>query len=133
MLARVIKLPSAAVMVFLAFALAACQTQLAPAFDQSLVDGLTKADKKTLVLFSAVSAGSAKEKFPEFANRYDDLIGTFGSLQNRAQARPTPPFAKKLSNQLAKFSILEGICSADGDPGACVNSSPSALKEIIKT
>ena len=134
MLPKVLRLPNVAIAVLLALILSGCQTQLAPAFDQSLVDQLIAADKKTLVLFSSVSDGSEAAEFSKFSGTYDDLVGTFGSLQNRALARATPPLAKKLADQLSKFDILKAICGgAEGDPGSCVNSSPSAIAEVVKT
>lgn len=133
MLPKVLRLPNMAIAVLLALLLSACQTQLAPPFDQSLVDDLIKADKNTLILFSAVSGGSDAGEFSKFDSSYNDLIGTFGSLQNRAKARPTPTYSKKVADQLAKFEILRDICGgAQGDPGSCVNSSPGVLKKIVE-
>lgn len=120
--------------VFLGLMLSACQATLAPPFDQALVDDLGKADEQALALFTAVQDGSEASEFSKFAPRYETLIGKFGSLQNRADARPTPPLAKRLSDQLAKFEVLKAVCgSEEGDPGSCVNSSPSALKAIVGT
>ncbi len=54
-------------------------------------------------------------------------------MKNQAQARPTPPLPEKLADQLSKLQILKDICGTDGDPGSCVNSSPSAIVEIVNT
>jgi hypothetical protein len=119
--------------VWLGLLLAACQTQLVPAYDETLVADLVQADEKALVLFSAVGDGSDKAEFPKFAGQYEQLIGKFGSLQNRADARPSPPLAKRLAEQLAKYDVLKKACSdAQGDPGSCVNSSPRALGTIVE-
>ncbi len=113
--------------------LAACETQLAPPYDETLVEELTAADEKTLVLFSAVSDGSEASAFPQFAPRYEELIGKFGALGHRAEARPVPPLAQKLADQLAKYKVLREVCGGDqGDPGSCVNSSPSAINTIVE-
>lgn len=134
MLQNAIRLPNILFAFIVALTLSACTTQLAPAYDDALLQGLVKADEKALVLFSAVSNGSGKQEFREFSSRYDNLIGTFGSLQNQAKARATPPLAKKLAEQMAKYEILKDVCGGDtGDPGSCVNSSPSAMAEIINT
>jgi hypothetical protein len=133
MLQRMIRLPNMAIAVMFALLVSACTTQLAPTYDQSLVDQLTGADKQTLTLFASVSGGSEAAEYAKYSSQYDNLIGTFGALKNQAQARPTPPLAKKLADQLSKFQILKDICGAEGDPGSCVNSSPSAIAEIVKT
>lgn len=134
MLQNAIRLPNMVLALIVAFTLSACTTQLAPSYDDALLKDLIKADEKALVLFSAVSSGSDKAKFPEFAGRYDNLIGTFGSLQNRAKARVTPPLAKKMADLMAKYDVLKDVCGGEGgDPSACVNSSPNAMAEIVIT
>jgi hypothetical protein len=113
-------------------ALSACSVSLAPPFDQSLVTGLNSANTKALTLFSAVSTGSTAEKFPQYSSQYDGLIGQFGALRQQALARPIPPLAKKLADQLVKYKVLKEACGdAGGNPSSCVNSSPNGMLVII--
>jgi hypothetical protein len=112
--------------------LAACTISLAPRYDPSLVEGLNSANQETLTLFSAVSAGSPKSSFPELSDQYDSAIGKFDALRLQATARATPPLAEKLADQLAKWEVIQEVCSGEtGDPNACVNASPSAMSAIV--
>ena len=125
--------PAPALVLAFGLILSGCMAQLAPPYDDALVKDLIRADEKALVLFSAVADGSEASEFPKFASQYEQLIGKFGSLQNQAEARPVPPLAARLSDQLSKYSVLRQVCGeAEGDPGSCVNSSPSALAQIVK-
>ncbi len=73
-----IRLPNLAIALMFALVVSACTTQLAPSYDQSLVDQLSSADKQTLTLFASVSAGSEASEYTKFSGQYDNLIGTFG-------------------------------------------------------
>lgn len=69
---------------------AGCAIKLAPNYDKTIVDGLTKANQDTLILFASVSSGTTAATFPDREATYNDLIGAFDALRIQANARPTP-------------------------------------------
>ena len=107
--------------------LAACTIQLAPSYDQALVDGLDTNNAAALTLFALVESGSPKEKFGDYEERYAELIGGFEALHQRAQNRQIPPLAARLS----KLNIVKGLCNSQTDPTACVNTSPAAIERVL--
>jgi hypothetical protein len=110
------------------FVLAACTVQLAPSYDQALVEGLDKANTTALTLFAAVESGSPTSEFGKYEDRYAELIGTFDALRQRALNRQVPPLAKRLS----RLSIVRDYCNSESDPTACLNASPASLEEVLK-
>ena len=111
-----------------AFALAACTIQLAPSYDQALVEGLDEANTTALTLFAALETGSPQSEFGEYDDRYAELIGKFDALRQRALARQIPPLAERLT----RLSIVRDLCDSESDPSACVNTSPASLDEVLK-
>ena len=107
--------------------LAACTVQLAPAYDQALVEGLDASHAKALTLFAALETGSSAAEFETYAPRYAELIGGFEGLRERALARQVPPLARRLS----KARIVQDFCNSRDDPTACVNASPSSLERVV--
>ena len=78
--------------VLLVFLLAfgSCQTILAPAYDQAIVDGVTENTELAMRFFASVDGGTATEDFTLRENTYNVLIGAFESLKIQAKARPVP-------------------------------------------
>ena len=111
-----------------AFLLAACTIQLAPDYDQALVEGLDEANTSALTLFAALETGSPQSEFGEYEERYAELIGTFDALRQRALTRQIPPLAARLS----RLSIVNSLCNSESDPTGCVNTSPASLEEVLR-
>jgi hypothetical protein len=109
------------------FVLAACTIQLAPAYDQALVEGLDQANTETLTLFVSLEDGSPSSKFGDYEQRYASVIGRFEALVQRARMRQIPPLATRLS----RLGPIQSICTSANDPTACVNTSPAALDEVL--
>ena len=110
-----------------AFVLAACTIQLAPSYDQALVEGLDEANTAALTLFAALETGSPQSEFGEYEARYAELIGKFDALRQRALTRQIPPLAERLT----RLSIVRDLCSSESDPSACVNTSPASLEQVL--
>ena len=70
--------------------LPACAVKLAPDYDKTLVDGLTKVNEDAMTLFASVSSGTTAESFPERRDKYNSLIGRVDALRIQSNARPVP-------------------------------------------
>jgi hypothetical protein len=105
--------------IFLVFGLAGCAIQVAPAFDRTIVQGLTDANEEAMILFASVSSGSSANSFPARKPVYDSLIGRFDALRLLASSRPrpTPPslFAKA-STAITKVSEIDLLSEAPSIP-----------------
>lgn len=77
------------ILVFCAL-MAGCKVQLAPAYDQAIVDGTTKSTQQVMKLLSSVSQGTDKATFDEREDAYDEVIGAFDALAVQSRARPIP-------------------------------------------
>lgn len=110
------------------FALAACTVQLVPSYDRELVQGLDQAHVEALAIFASVDGeeGSPATAFAALEQRYAAVIGRFEALRQRAQARPLPPLARRLS----RLAIVRDFCNAQNDPTGCLNASPASLAEV---
>lgn len=110
----------------LVLAVGACTTQLAPLYDQALVEGLTSVNAKTMELMASAAGGTTKETFGSRENQYNKVIGGLDALALQAAARPVP------ANSLAT-----AINSRGEGPGASGDTqrvpSSTALMEVSKT
>lgn len=88
--------------VTIAILLSGCATQLAPAYDQRIVDGLTKANVDAMTLFASLSNGAKRSQFDQHKNHYDSLIGTLDALEMQIAARPVPPIPPELAAVLGE-------------------------------
>ena len=80
----------AAAAILILTAVAACTTRLAPAYDQTIVDGLAAANKDTQTLFASIGSEATKETFPSRKDSYDHIVGSLNALVIQAKARPSP-------------------------------------------
>lgn len=104
----------------------ACTTQLAPLYDQALVEGLTSVNAKTMELMASAVGGTTKETFVNRENQYNKVIGSLDALALQAAVRPAP------TNSLA--TAINSMGNESGVSGESqVISSSTALKEISKT
>ncbi len=115
--------------VVLTLILSACSIQLAPLYDQKVVDAISAANVQTLTLFASLERGSSAAEFPKFSTRYDQSIGAFDALRIQTDAREVPP----LVGHLSKAKGLSDLCtSLGGTIASCVNSSPLWLGQIVE-
>ncbi|QHG64383.1 hypothetical protein [Pseudomonas putida] len=107
-------------------AVGACTTQLAPLYDQALVEGLTAVNAKTMELMASAAGGTTEETFTDREKQYNKVIGGLDALALQAAARPAP------INSLATVINTSGHTSdASGEPQ--VIPSATALMETSKT
>lgn len=102
----------ALVTVLIAFALSGCLTQLAPDYDQAIVDSVTSANEEAMTLFATVGVGTKAGDFSKRQGDYDRVIGKLESLRLLVSTRPTPP---RHAAAIAAIKRLPG--AADIDPG----------------
>ena len=105
-----------------------CATQLAPAFDERIVDGLTRANADAMTLFAAFSAGAPTSRFAEYRDRYDQLIGAVDALEMQIAARPTPELPAGLSAPLAQRAV-----DASGPPVEPVQGMSRTIRMMRDT
>lgn len=110
----------------LVLAVGACTTQLAPLYDQALVEGLTSTNAKTMELMASAVGGTTKETFANRENHYNQVIGSLDALALQAAARPAP------TNSLGAAINRTGRESGVSDESQVIPSS-TALNEISKT
>lgn len=106
--------------------LAGCPVQLAPDFDSAIVDGLTSANEKTLVLFAAVAGGDGQGGFEKHENTYNELIGAFDALRLQAQSRPDPTTPSLAGLASDRLPALADIVQLD-------TPTPDILANIVTT
>lgn len=70
--------------------LSACATQLAPEYDEALLEGLNDASAEVMTLFASASGGTTANTFPAREDRYNNLIGRLDAMVIAAGARPVP-------------------------------------------
>lgn len=66
----------------------ACAVQLAPSYQQSIVDNLNNANLQTMTLFATISTGVTKDTFPARQQTYNTIIGQFSAIESQVQSRP---------------------------------------------
>lgn len=108
--------------------LGACAAQLAPNFDRTIIDGLSKTNEDAMTLFSRVSAGTQKQTFASRSAAYDSLIGKVEALKLQASIRPEPQPNPALSGFLARATTADGRQTV-GIPSA---PTPNILARMAK-
>lgn len=105
----------------------ACVTQLAPDYDQALVDRLNATNEALMEFFASTSQGVKPSAFGDRKASYDNLIGRVDALVIQARSRPIPEnsVTEKVNAALEKrgVQILD-----DGD-----TPSATALQRISET
>ncbi|HLZ66295.1 MAG TPA: hypothetical protein VKQ29_08695 [Aliidongia sp.] len=92
----------------------ACTTQLAPAYDQAISDGLIAANKDVQTLFATIGPGVGKETYPARADAYNNVIGELNALEIQAKARPIPDSIGL--TEANKILSANGISQLTNDP-----------------
>ena len=65
-----------------------CTTQLAPAYDQAVSDGLVSANKDIQALFVAVGTSTTKDTYPTRAPAYDHIVAELQAVELQIKTRP---------------------------------------------
>jgi hypothetical protein len=67
-----------------------CTARLAPAYDQSVYDGLVSANKEMQALFVAIGTSATGDTYPTRAAAYERLIAELQAVELLIKARPIP-------------------------------------------
>jgi hypothetical protein len=102
--------------------LASCTTQLAPAYDQAIVGGLTSTNQDVQTLFASFGTGVGKETYGTRGDTYTHIIGELNALEIQAKSRPVP--ASDSLVEANKVLSANGIGQLTSDPQ--FTSFPSA-------
>jgi hypothetical protein len=106
--------------VFVILLLTGCTLQLAPVYDATIVDNLTKADKDALTLYANVSRGTTRDTVAKRLPDYNSVIGAFDAIRIdvNARANPTPkvpvPTASNLKEIIETLTNLRDTDIASG-------------------
>lgn len=94
-------------------ALSGCATQLAPAYDKVVAEGLTAANTEVMTLLAAASQGTSAGTFSQREDKYNTLIGKFDALAIQAASRPMPK--SKASETINKVLEKRGAAPLPDD------------------
>lgn len=103
-----------------------CQVTLAPAYDQAIVEKVTKSSDLAMRFFAEVDGGTNSESFAVREPIYNTLIGAFESLKLQAKARPVP-------NNVALEKINELLQSKGSSAISGEYPSAFAFEQIAAT
>ena len=92
-------------------AVAGCTIQLAPSYDQGIVDDLGKANRDALILYAGVSGGTTAATFPGRERDYNTVIGEFDAVRTEARARANPNPKVTVPTKFAVNAIIDNIVS----------------------
>ncbi len=102
--------------------LCGCTVQLAPAYDQSIYDGLVSANKDIQALFVATDTSVTSDTYATRAPAYDHIVAELKAVELQIKARPLPsPGALEETN---KVLTKLGVGGVSADPK--FSDSPSA-------
>lgn len=117
--------------IFIAIALTGCAAQLAPQYDQAILDGLISMNKNAQTFFASLGTGVSKDTYPKRADTYAKLIGSLNALEIQVKSRPIPPRA-----DLASFNALlskNGVPAIPNDPKFTNYPSARAINDASKS
>jgi hypothetical protein len=109
--------------------LSGCATQLAPAYDKAVVDGLNAANTDTMTLFASASGGTQAATFNAREAHYNGTIGKLDALAVQAASRPVPK--NKVTdavNQLLDKRKISTVSDDDATP-----PSVAAIQKVSAT
>nr|WP_315477171.1 hypothetical protein [uncultured Undibacterium sp.] len=109
--------------------LVGCATQLAPAYDKNVVEGLNSSSIDAMTLFAAMSSGTKAQDFATRADRYANLIGRLDALALAAGARPLPK--NKVTDSINQFLEKRGTAVLSDDDAT--PPSAHAIRQISVT
>ncbi|MFC0348862.1 hypothetical protein [Undibacterium danionis] len=109
--------------------LVGCATQLAPAYDKNVADGLNASSVDAMTLFATMSSGTKAQDFSTRADRYASLIGKLDALALAAGARPLPK--NKVTDSINRFLEKRGASVLSDDDAT--PPSAHAIRQISAT
>ncbi len=109
--------------------LVGCATQLAPAYDKNVADGLNTSSIDAMTLFATMSSGTKAQDFATRADRYANLIGKLDALALAAGARPLPK--NKVTDSINRFLEKRGASVLSDDDAT--PPSAYAIRQISAT
>ncbi len=109
--------------------LVGCATQLAPAYDKNVADGLNASSVDAMTLFATMSSGTKAQDFATRADRYANLIGKLDALALAAGARPLPK--NKVTDSINRFLEKRGASVLSDDDAT--PPSAYAIRQISAT
>lgn len=95
----------------LALVVAGCKIQLAPNYDQAILDDLGKANRDALILFASIRSGTTAATFQTRARDYDTAIGEFDAVRTESKARANPNPKVAVPTEAAVEAIIDNISS----------------------
>lgn len=107
-----------------------CMQKLAPSYNKDIVSAIVSANKETLELLASVDKGTTKATFGERNDKYNKIIGAFGSIASQVRARPIPnsKFKEKVNAILEKNKIL-ALANSDYPSYESINE---VIKNLVK-
>ena len=103
-------------LIFLGTVLAGCTAQLAPAYDPSIVNGITGLNQQAMLLYARVASGVPASEYKQRQDMYVQLIGQANALANLTRARPDPAgLPKFLESKVKDWANLQKLSAPTGD------------------
>lgn len=109
--------------VLVLLSIAGCTTQLAPAYDQSVLDNLNAANKDIQTLFAKIGPGAAADTVKDRKDSYVKIVGELNALVIQIKARPSPVGAVNIQDVNKVLADMK-IAGIETDPK--VTDTPSA-------
>jgi hypothetical protein len=108
-----------------------CTTQLAPAYDQAVSDGLVSANKDIQALFVAVGTSATKDTYPMRATAYDHIEAELKAVELQIKTRPIPnsDVLQQANSLLTKF----GVGGISNDPNFSNYPSARSVADLVQT
>ncbi len=108
-----------------------CTTQLAPAYDQSVYDGLVSANKDIQALFVAAGGSATKDTYSTRGPAYDHIISELKAVELQIKARPLPNSeALEETNKVLSKLHVGGVTV---DPNFSDYPSARSVDDLVNT
>jgi len=106
-----------------------CSTNLAPKYDQAILNGINATTKEMMELFSSVAQGGSSSDFSKREQKYNSIIGSIQALKIQLNARPMPnnKMLKKIREKVNEALTKRGLKEISDEV-----PSLGALNEIEK-
>ena len=108
-----------------------CTTQLAPAYDQAVSDGLVSANKDIQALFVAVRTSATKDTYPMRAPAYDHVVAELKAVELQIKTRPIPN--SDVLQQANTLLTKSGVGGIGNDPNFSNYPSARSVADLVKT
>lgn len=105
----------------------ACTANLAPKYDEDIVEGLLASNTALMKHFAATSTGVSRQTFKSREDTYNTIIGELDALVILTKSRPIP--SNKGSDKVNEYLEKHGVNIIEGEE----SPSATALTEISET